>query len=387
MNTNNKKIILVTSVPETLFYFYQPLISQLKKEHFSITLVSSEGSWVKRDEVEIKLGIPIIQVPFKRNFSLLGDLLLLVKLVRLFIKINPSILHASTPKAAFLSLIAGFFARVPFRIYSVRGLIAYGKPFLKKTILHRAEWIACALAHTVIANSESNREYLSKNSICPKGKIFIMGNGSGQGVNSAKFSREMVPDSRISELRNLLNIQTDKFVFGFVGRLVKDKGVEVMASVWHKFTINHPDAILLIIGPIHEPHDRISSETDAILKNTTTIRYAGEQKESRDFYALMDVLLLPSFREGFPNVVLEAYAMEIAVITTDAPGCIDSIQNGKTGFCIKAGSAEDLYSSMEILINDPVRCKAMGKAGREWVVDKFQPDMIVNDLVKIYKST
>jgi glycosyltransferase involved in cell wall biosynthesis len=383
---NNKSIALVTSVPETLFYFYAPILNRLKTEGYSITLITSEGSWVNRSEIEEKHGIPVHLLDFKRVFSPLNDIKQVWKMYRLLRVVKPDVLHASTPKAAFVSLVAGFFAGINLRIYSVRGLIAYGKPFPVKQILHLAEKIACALSHIVIVNSESNRKYLAGNLTCKYHKIHILGNGSGQGVDSVRFSPESVLPERVAKLRNQLDLSASVFVFGFVGRLVRDKGVEDLAAVWKDFSLKYPLAKLMIVGPKHEPRDRISDKCARILETTPSIIYAGQQKDCRDYYALMNALVLPSYREGFPNVVLEAYAMAKPVITTDAPGCVDSVRDGETGLLIGAGNRNELMAAMEKLILNGQLCRDMGVAGRKWVKESFQPEKIVDDLYNLYRQ-
>lgn len=383
---HEKKICFVATVPETFFYFLQSTLPALRLAGYKVTLISSSGSWIDYQEVISRYQVEYRVVPLKREWSVFADTKALFCLYLIFRKYQPGVVHASTPKAALLSIFAGWLAQVPFRIYSVRGLIAYGKTLPARFVLHWMERLVCSLAHKVTFNSESNCRYFFRHQLCKASKMGIFGKGSGQGVDaSVKFNPANIDHNAVLQLRESIGISQNAVIFGFVGRLVRDKGVEDLAAAWEIFSKDRPTAILLVIGPEKEPRDNVSAETLRILKTTPSIKFVGHAKDPVVHYAAMDVLVLPSYREGFPNVVLEAYAMGKPVITTDAPGCVDAIKDNETGFMIPVGDVTALCDGMRRLHDDPALRKRMGGRGRALVLEKYRPEFIVDDLLYLYE--
>ena len=383
---NNTKLIFITTVPETIYFVLEEQIPYLIKQGYEVSTVCSKGSWTTISDIKAKYGINAYCVNFKRVFSPIHDFLSLINIIALLFFLRPKIIHASTPKAALLSIIGASIARVPLRIYHNRGIIYQDYKGIAKLFWHTLEKTICFLSHIVIVNSNSNRQYLQKYKLCSSTKLHLLGFGSSHGVDSLKFNPSNVTNSEKENLKRNLCISDNKVVFGFVGRIVKDKGVMDLAAAWEILLKRNVKAHLVLVGPAAEPRDNIPSECLKYLNNTPSISFCNDAKNARKYYSIFDIFVLPSYREGFPNVVLEAGAMEIPVITTDTLGCIDSVTDGVTGLICKTGDCKTLSDLMFKLYVDPVLRKKLGKQAREHVIKHYDPLTICKYLYSLIKK-
>jgi len=377
---NNIKLFFITTVPETIYLALEEQIPYLLKHGYDVSTVCSKGCWTTISDIRTKYGIKAYRVDFKRVFSPIHDLLSLLHITILLLCLRPKIIHASTPKAALLSIIAANIAKIPLIIYHNRGIIYQNNKGITKLFWHNVERILCFLSHIVIVNSNSNRQYLQKYNLCPNSKLHLLGSGSSHGIDSIKFSPSNVTISEKENLRRNLNISNTNVVFGFVGRIVKDKGIIDLAETWKKLLKMNINAHLVLVGPMSEPRDTIPPDCLMYLKNTPSIHLCSDAKNARKFYSIFDIFVFPSYREGFPNVVLEAGAMEIPVITTDALGCIDSVVDGVTGLIYKTGDQKALANLMYKLYVDPVLRKRLGKQAREHIIKYYDPMILCESL-------
>lgn len=386
VHSKKTTIILVTTIPETIFSTMEELVPRLLMNNFNVMAIASQGQWLFPEDIAKKYSIPFTTIPFKRVISPLEDLKCLFLLLKLLLKTKPEIIHYSTPKAALLSSIASWIAHTPLRVYTVRGIVFMGKTGVGLFVSRFFEQLTCFLSHKVLCVSQSNRSYLLTHRICSPKKLSIIGSGSSHGVDSInKFNPALFPLSIKNSQRKTLNISEDSLVFGFVGRLVRDKGAEELMFAWRAFSKKYSFAHLLIIGDSDEPRRRFDFSS-ASADEEKRLHVLGPKKNIVDYYAIMDVLILPSHREGFPNVVLEAGAMQVPVITTDAQGCIDSIESEKTGLQFSCGDSAGLLSAMERLHNDKSLRLQLGNNAREKVLRDFNPDVICDGLLKLYRE-
>jgi glycosyltransferase involved in cell wall biosynthesis len=384
---SSKRILLVSTVPETLFFLSGNLIGALKKSGWDVHLASSaSSSWVSSKQVQEKYGLQTHTISFTRTISVLKDIIAVWQIISLVRKIKPCVIHASTPKAGLLAGLAGWLCNVPLRIYTVRGLPYYGKTGPGYVLLSSMEKVACACYHRVFSVSKSNRDYIVGHGLCAAEKISIIHNGSSQGVDSSRFNPANVLEKDNIALQNNLTIAKNALVVGFVGRLVKDKGVEELLTAWDVVITKFPKSVLLIVGPDREPRDTISDAAYKKLKSSKSIILAGSTFDTLPYYAIMSLLVHPSHREGFPNVVLEASAMELPVVTTSAPGCIDSVKDGETGYIVPVNNPTELAEKIIALLNNPDLRTKMGKAAREWVVRDFNPQDICEEMMRKYEE-
>jgi glycosyltransferase involved in cell wall biosynthesis len=301
-------------------------------------------------------------------------------------RLRINVIYYCTPKASLISALSAFFTRVPFRVYSNFGLVYYGKSGLTEKVLLAAEVVTCLCSHKVILMSESNKRYMVHRNLCDPNKMVILDHGSNQGVDAqSTFNRANITQEEIAALKNKLRIPGNAVVFGYIGRLVKDKGIMELIESWKE--VNKSIAgRLLIIGPKNEPRDRLPLKVYTDIEVMPGIQLIEQVSDPRLYYACMDAFVLPSYREGFPNVVLEAAAMELPVITTDALGCIDSVHDGETGFIVPVKDVKKLVEKMLLLGRDGELRKSMGKNARQRVLKEFNPETIAFELVRLLKS-
>ncbi len=366
------RLVHITTVPKS-FLFLRDQIRYVRERGFEVSAITSPGPELERFSRELDLEIVPIEMP--RRISPLEDLEALFRIAKALRELSPDIVHAHTPKGGLLGMMGATLAGIDHRVYHMRGLPMMTATGAKRELLKWTERVSCGLAHRTIAVSHSLRNVAIDEHLTPARKIHVMLGGSGQGVEAKqRFAPERYPDAR-QQIRDEQGIPQDALVLGFIGRLVRDKGIVELATAWETLRARYPEAHLLIVGPFEE-RDPVPQQTRALLEEDPRVHMLGWQSETAPFYRAMDLVALPSYREGFPNVPLEAAAMELPVISTLVPGCVDAVDDGTTGALVPAGDARALTEALDAYMRDPEKRQAHGKAGRRRVLDQFDPSKI-----------
>jgi glycosyltransferase involved in cell wall biosynthesis len=354
----------------------------LREAGFRVTLVSSPGELL--DRTAAREGAEAIAIPIKRCLAPFADLRVLLCIYRLLRRIQPDVVEFSTPKAGLLGMISSWFCGVQVRIYMLRGLKLEGTEGIKRLILLAAERLASSCAHVVLCNSESLRAQALALGIAPAAKLKLLHGGSSNGVNVERFAP--APKGLPSEVRECLGLPFDAPVIGFVGRLTRDKGIPELIDAFDVILRKQPDAYLLLVGWFDLAEDALGKAVQARIMSHPRILCTGFVADTAPYYRAMDLLVLPSWREGFPNVALEAAATGIPVITTMTTGSRDAVVPEVTGFLIPPGYPEAISEAVLSLLTDPERCFRMGQAARAWVLEHFVDRQVLGLAVAFYKQ-
>lgn len=365
------RLLFVTTVPQSL-HFFLGHVAYAKKHGFEVHAMSSPGEWLDRFEKEAQ--VPVHPIAMSRRITPVRDLGALWRIVRRMRQIRPTIVHSCTPKGGMLGMMAAATCRVPLRIYHILGLPMLTARGLKKRLLTWAEKTSCRLAHHVFSVSESMREVAVAEGLCPADKIKAIHHGGVDGIEvETKYNPSLLPAGTRDVIRTRYQIPTDALVAGFAGRIVRDKGVIELMRAWQVLREEYPSLHLLVAGA-KESEDPIPADIEAILHNDPRVHLAGHVMEMPALYSALDVLVLPTYREGFGMVLLEANAMEIPVVSTQIPGVSDAVQDGESGLLVPPQNAEALAAAVRQYLNDPELRRRHGIAGRERVLRNFHPD-------------
>lgn len=377
------KIVHITTVPQSLI-FLTGQVGFMQQQGLEIEAISSPGDQLTAFGKAHDVVTHAIDMP--RRISPGADLLSLSKMISALKNIRPDLVHAHTPKGGLLGMIAATAAGVPRRVYHMRGLPMVTATGNKRMLLTWTERVSCALAHEVICVSHSLRQVAIEEKLCPPHKMHVMLGGSGNGVDAAtRFNPERQPKEMGQSIRELYGIPQDAVVVGFIGRLVQDKGILELTRAWRKITQSHPNAHLLIVGPF-ESRDAVPKDIVKTLQNTSSIHLAGFQKDTPAFYTAMDIVVLPTYREGFPNVPLEAAAMGLPVVATAIPGCTDAVDDGNTGLLVPVQNSDALAEAIITYLDDPDLRQTHGRRGRERVLADFAPEGIWRGIYALYQT-
>ncbi len=328
-------------------------------------------------------SVPTVAVPMARRITPLLDLVALARLWAHFRRVRPDIVHAHTPKGGLLGMLAATLARVPVRIYHMRGLPLMGARGARRSLLTATERISCGLAAEVLCVSQSLRAAALELGLDDPDHIRVLAGGSGQGVDAAqRFNPARFDETARLLSRRKLDIPPHALVYGFVGRVVRDKGVHELHTAWQSVRATIAEARLVIVGP-WEPLDPISSSVRTSLERDDRVHIVGPTAEVPALYAVMDVLVLPTYREGFPNVPLEAASMELPVIATRVPGCVDAVLDGVTGTLVPARDSAALAEAM-LSYRAVERRIEHGLAGRRRALEQFSRELIWQELLETY---
>jgi len=264
----------------------------------------------------------------------------------------------------------------------------HGLPYMtasgmKRRILFMTERLSCSLAHRVFCVSLSLREVALTEGICSSDKLVVLG-GHGNGVDAdVRFSPARVGNEARCLARESLGIPADSIVLGFVGRVVRDKGIVELAKAWKDLRSTFPTLHLLIVGPF-ERQDPVPIEVERQLSSDERVHLTGQVEDPAPLYAAMDIVTLPSYREGFNNVLLEAAAMERPVIASRIPGCVDAVEDGATGFLIPPRDANLLAQAIRRYLNNADLRREHGRAGRALVLSRFREESITKAMYEEY---
>jgi glycosyltransferase involved in cell wall biosynthesis len=252
-------------------------------------------------------------------------------------------------------------------------------------LLAGSERVSCALAHRVICVSNSIREVALEEGLCDPRKITVLLGGSGNGVDAAgRFDPAALAEGARQRARERLGIPPTALVIGFVGRVVRDKGVVELAAAWTALRDEHPELHLLLVGPF-EAQDPLPASVERVLRADARVHLAGMDWNTPPLYAAMDVVALPTYREGFPNVPLEAAAMRLPVVATRIPGCVDAVRDGVTGTLVAARDPGALANALRAYLRDPELRDRHGRAGRDRVLREFRSEAIWEAIHQEYR--
>jgi glycosyltransferase involved in cell wall biosynthesis len=350
----------------------------LREAGFRVTLVSSPGELL--DRTAAREGIESIAIPMQRKIAPIADLVSLVRLWWLLLRLRPEMTEFSTPKAGLLGTLAARLVGVPVRIYMLRGFKVEGSTGFKRRILLAAERAASACAQVVLCNSHSMCAEALTLRVTPAAKLNLLGDGSSNGVDVERFS----PGP--SDLRDRLGIPREALVVGFVGRLTCDKGLPELMEAFDTILKAEPVAYLLLVGWFDAAEDALCDNLRARIESHPRVHCTGFVADTAPYYRAMEVMVLPTWREGFPNVVLEAGATGIPVVTTISTGSRDSVVPEVTGLLIPPGYPEAISEAVLKLLRDPAKRQCMGVAARAWVVEHYSNDRVLGLITAFYRS-
>jgi glycosyltransferase involved in cell wall biosynthesis len=373
-------LAFIVTVPVSTIFF-RGQVARLLQEGFRVTFISSPGSQSAAMEAE---GGEFIGVPMRREISVIQDTISLWRLWRVLRKIRPDVTNVGTPKAGLLGGIAARLAGIPLRVYTLHGLRLETTTGLKRWLLVAMERIACANAQYVRCVSQSVRDRAIQLKLVQEKKSYVVGRGSSNGVDFELFCRTAQRIGEARELRQQLKIPQESPVVGFVGRFTRDKGIAELYWAFVRIKNCFPDARLLLLGGFEEG-DPVDKRARQGLETEPGVVFAGMVKDTPRYYAAMDVLALPTYREGFPNVPLEAQAAGVPVVTTRVTGAVDSVLDGVTGKLVAAQDVSALAEALMELLGNPERRKRMGKVASAWVEHRFRRELVWEELVKDYR--
>lgn len=323
-------------------------------------------------------------VEILRKLSVWKDLKAVFKTACYIKEKHIDIVTGHTPKGALVAMLAAFIMRVPVRIYFRHGLVYETSQGLKRKLLITIDRLAAMLATKVVCVSPSVCKRSLEDRLNPASKQCLLSKGTCNGIDINRFCIDNVQDDRIKDLRESLGIQSSDFVIGFTGRLVRDKGIIELVRAYKQLKDKYDNLVLLLVGMLEE-RDALPQDVVGSILNTKGIINTGYVPNAsiEYYYALMDLFILPSYREGFPTSVLEASSMNLPVVTTKVTGCIDSITEGQTGLFVEH-TTESMVSAIELLYNDDSKRKAMGESGRKFVTENFRQEIIWQEIEKLY---
>lgn len=374
------KIIRVATIPISLNILLKNQFIFLNK-YFDVTAISSSGKDLAELQNREKVKVKVIEM--KREISIFKDFIALRELYLYFKKEKPMIVHSITPKAGLLSMIAAKLAGVPIRMHTFTGLIYPTKKGFMKVLLIKMDKLLCYCATNVYPEGSGIKKDLLDYNITRK-PLKLLANGNVNGVDLEYFDSSLFSFAHREQLKKQLSINYGDFVFIFVGRLVKDKGINELVESF--INLKNPSFKLLLVGSYEQDRDPLLAKTLHIILTNENIISVGFQPDVRGFLAIADVLVLPSYREGFPNILLQSGAMDLPSIVTDINGSNEIIINNENGIIIPVKNVLVLQNSMNKMFKDNIFRNKLKKNARKLISDRFQQKIVLEALLEEYQN-
>lgn len=373
MTRNKNKIIRAVTVPQSLDFCREVMI-KMRTMGYDMVAVTSPGP--ELDELRDKDGFHCVEVPMQRHISVVNDLKSLIRMIRVFRKEKPQVVHSMTPKAGMICMVAAWLTRVPLRIHTFTGLVWPTATGVKRKILMMTDWLTCACATHVIPEGQGVLNDLKNGGITKK-PMKVLGYGNVKGVDMERFS-----PARFKATKN-----PDVFTFVFVGRIVGDKGINELVEAFVKLHDKHKNTRLVLVGKYEHELDPVSDKTRKLIDTNEGIDASGPKygDDLLQMYVDADCFVMPSYREGFPNTVLEAGAMGLPSIVTDINGSREIIVNEKNGLIVPSKNADALYNAMLRMMTDDKARGIMKGNARPMIASRFERGFVQKCQIEFYE--
>lgn len=383
MSESKKKLVRITTVPLSLDKILDGQLSFMNN-HYEVIAVSSEKEYLIR--CAKNEGVRFKHIEMTRKITPIKDFISLIKLISFLKKERPLIIHSHTPKAGILAMLASKITNIPIRLHTVAGLPLMEEKGNKKKMLELIEKLTYSFSTFVFTNSNGLYKYIIDNNYVSKSKLKVIGNGSSNGVDINYFSPTSVSVKEKEKLKLSLGILENDFTFVFVGRIVADKGINELINAFDTISFQNNAIKLLLVGEQESHLDPLNENTLKLISTNKNIIKTGFQKDIRPFLAVSDALVFPSYREGFPNVIMQAGAMELPVIATNINGCNEIIVNEKNGVLIELKNNGAIVKAMVRLIEDEAFYKNLKSNARSMIVSRFERKVICEKILYEYKE-
>lgn len=392
------KLFRITTVPVSVEKLLGKQLTFMN-QFYEVTAISSDKEDLER--VGQELGIRTKAIEMTRKITPIQDLKSLWQMYCYFKKEKPGIVHTHTPKAGLIGMIAAKLAGIKVRLHTVAGLPLMETSGVKRKVLNLVEKLTYACATKVYPNSYGLKDFILKEKFCPPHKLKVIGNGSTNGIDTAYFNPALFSTQQKKEIRQQWQLEDGDFVWIFVGRLVKDKGINELVAAFRQLieelndsenknstvdNIRNRAPKLLLVGPLESELDPLLPETLREMEHNKNILTVGYQKDVRPYLAAADALIFPSYREGFPNVVMQAGAMELPSIVTNINGCNEIVKNNENGMIISVKNKDQIYNALLKLMADLSLYNKLKSEAREDIVQRYDQKLIWNAILAEYRE-
>nr|WP_315190272.1 glycosyltransferase family 4 protein [uncultured Flavobacterium sp.] len=378
-----QKLIRITTVPISLEKLLDGQLSYMRN-YFDITAISSDKEAL--DKIGTKNNIAVYEIEMTRKITPVKDLMAVFKLFLFLRKTKPFIVHTHTPKAGTVGMIASKLASVPHRLHTIAGLPLLEATGNKRKLLNFVEKVTYACATKIYPNSNGLKDIIIQQEFCLPNKLKVIASGSSNGINTNHFNPDLYSMTEIQNLKTNLGITPDDFVFIFVGRLVGDKGINEIVESFKKLSSENNTIKLLLVGPLESDLDPLSVEALYEIESNKNIISVGYQNDVRPYFSISDILVFPSYREGFPNVVMQAGAMGLPCIVSNINGCNEIIIENENGVIIPVKEADAIYKAMYKMVSDVIFRTHLSKNARPLIESRYEQKVVWEAILKEYKS-
>ncbi len=374
-----KKLVIIVTVPVVLETWLKGQAKFLSN-YYEVEIITAYSHTIK--SIEKYENVSIKTMDFNRQINFFKDIKVLMSLFFYFIKNRPFMVYTLTPKAGLLGMISSWMARVPHRVHSVVGLPHLEATGKRKFILMMTEKITYFFSSKIYCNSINLKKIVANMTTKPVG---IIGNGSVNGVDTEFFKNTLSGEEKLLILKKL-NFKEDDFIITFIGRIVKDKGVNELVEVFSKLNKRYNQVKLLLIGDYKNESDLISDKATKIIQNNKSITYLEFQDDVREYLAVSSLFVLPSYREGLPNVLIEAGSFSIPLVATNINGCNEIIKQNENGILVKKRDKKTLFEAIEKFIIDKEFYRFIKNNIRDSIISRYDQEYFWSELLYEFQN-
>ena len=356
----------------------------MQQQGFTVLMISADGK--ERADVMENEQCPHIIVPMTRQITPVQDLKCLLKLIKIFKREKPDIVHTHTPKAGLLGMLAARICFVKVRIHTVAGLPLMVEKGGKLALLTFIEKLTYAAANQVWPNSNSLKEYITSHKLTRPGKLSVIARGSTNGIDLNRFNVQSLSPDIIKEVKNQISFSEENTYLLCIGRLVLDKGIVELVTAFIQLHKKNSALKLILVGDFEEVLDPLPEDILKEIETNKSIIHIRWTNQVAYFMAVANLFIFPSHREGFPNVLLQAGAMQLPIICSEIPGNIDIVENRKTGLIFEVANTAQLSSCVEYALTHMPEMKAMALTLHNYIIENFRRENIWNSILMKYHS-